>query len=133
VWSSLDRFAEHAPTIGAACTLTAMAAVAIEIKRLRRSRMRRGCVDSAMACAASGLLAGVGAIVPAGLGVWMFPESPWPVLALSIPVGMTVDMAKEAGPLRLLVLSLDMVARVARAMSGAAGPDSRQPPDSDAP
>jgi hypothetical protein len=129
VW---ERFAEHLPTVASACCLTSLAAMAVEAKRWRRSRARRGCWDFALACGSSGLLAFAAAITPAGLAVWLIPGSPWPTLAIAIPVGLSVDLAKEAGPLRVLKLSLHMVARVSRAMAGGITPDSPSDSDSDA-
>lgn len=113
-----ERFVEHLPTVSAACCLTSAAAMAIEVKRWRRSRVKRGCLDFVLACGSSGLLAFVAAITPAGLAVWIAPASPWPALAVAVPVGLAVDLAKEAGPLRMLQLSLRMVSRVSRAMAG---------------
>lgn len=127
-----ERFAEHGPTMMAACSLTSIAAMAIEVKRWRRSRTRRGCGDCVLACASSGLLGFVGAITPAGLGAWMLPDSPWPVVAVAVPVGLAVNLAKEAGPLRLLRLSLSALGRVSRSLAQEIGSDSSPPSDSDA-
>ena len=127
-----ERFAEHGPTMAAACGLACLIGSARAVHRWRSRRTKRGCTDLLLCVGCSALLGGAGAAIAAGMFVEDYPCSPWKVVAIGAACGTAVDLTTAAGSLALLRLALRLTSRVSRGIAAEISPDSSQDSDSDA-
>lgn len=126
-----ERFAEHGPTVSAACGLACLIGSSRAGRSWRMRRAKRGCTDLLLCVGCSALLAGAGGAIASGMLVELWPDKPWRVVAVGAAIGTAVDMTTAAGSLTLLRLALRMASRLTRGLAAEIGADSSSPPPSE--
>lgn len=109
MWHSLDRFAEHLPTVGAASVLGAVLAGGRALAVTRRSqRILRKIYCSAIAS----LSGAIGALIVAGWTAELLPSMPWVVVTQSAAMGVALDVFRANGLARLQAQWVEYVRRL---------------------
>lgn len=112
MWASLDRFAEHLPTVASAATLGAVLAGGRVCRAYRNTRKSRAILRVTYYSAKASLSGAIGAAMVAGSTVELLPSMPWLVVMSSAAAGVGLDVFRANGLARLQAQWVEYVRRL---------------------
>ena len=118
-----QRFAEHLPTVAAACVLASLIGSARAANKWRTARVRRSWLELCFAMACCGLLDGAGGVLASAVLVKYL--DPWPAVAVAASLGVAWSLSTERGLRKFAGMSLRVAMAAGQSLQRQIGSDSR--------